>query len=155
LVDIDIPGKQTFRESDTLTAGNQVTVFETPFCKIGVAICYDIRFPELAEKMRKAGAEMFVYPGAFNTTTGPMHWELLARARAVDNQLYVACVSPSRNPDSKYQAWGHSSLVNPWGDVTATCDHTDAILVENVDLTKVREMRQSIPTSSQKRFDLY
>ena len=115
LFDIDVPGKITFKESDTLSAGNQLTVFDTPFCRIGLGICYDMRFPEQSQLMKDAGAEMIVFPGAFNLTTGPAHWELLLRGRAVDNQLYVAGVSPARNPSSDYKAWGHSTLVSPWG----------------------------------------
>ena len=72
-------------------------------------------------------------------TTGPAHWELLQRARAVDNQMYVAAVSPARNPASGYQAWGHSTLISPWGDVVATCDHEAAIVIADVDLNQVGE----------------
>jgi predicted amidohydrolase len=87
LFDIDIPGKITFRESEVLSAGNELTLVDTPFGKIGVAICYDVRFPELAMIAARKGAFLLLYPGAFNMTTGPLHWELLARARAVDNQV--------------------------------------------------------------------
>ena len=116
-----------------LIIGNNFTVFDTPYCKIGVGICYDMRFPELADVMRQQGAEMLIYPGAFNTTTGPAHWELLQRARAVDNQLWVATASPARNPASTYQAWGHSSLINPWGEVVATTGHDQDIVYGEVD----------------------
>ena len=81
LFDIDVPGKIRFKESETLTAGSEVTVVETKWGKIGVGICYDIRFPELAQLMAGRGARILCYPGAFNTTTGPAHWELLQRAR--------------------------------------------------------------------------
>ena len=155
LFDIDVPGGITFKESDTLTAGDAVTVFETPFAKIGVGICYDIRFPEQTMLMRNEGVDMVVFPGAFNMTTGPAHWELLQRARAVDNQVYVAAVSPARNPDSSYQAWGHSTLVGPWGDVLATCEHDPAIVVADVDVGRAAEIRQNIPVSKQKRKDMY
>jgi omega-amidase len=156
LFDIDVPGKITFKESDTLTGGDQVTVFDTPFCKIGVGICYDIRFPLLSMLMRQRGAQVLIFPGAFNLTTGPAHWELLQRGRAVDNQLYVAAVSPSRSKDEKgYQAWGHSTIVSPWGEVVATCEHGDAIVSAEIDLEKVDEMRRNIPTSTQIRNDLY
>ena len=79
---------------------------------------YDIRFPQYAHLLRLAGAHLLLYPGAFNMTTGPIHWELLAKARAVDNQAFVAVPSPARNPSAGYQAWGHSSVVDPWGKVT-------------------------------------
>ncbi|TMW63156.1 hypothetical protein Poli38472_002097 [Pythium oligandrum] len=155
LFDIDVPGRITFKESDTLSAGNTVTVVDTPYCKIGVAICYDIRFPELSMLMKNQGAKVIVFPGAFNLTTGPAHWELLQRARAVDNQLYVAAASPARGPEGGYQAWGHSSVVSPWGEVVATCGHTEAIVYADIELENVDEMRRNIPVSVQKRTDLY
>jgi omega-amidase len=155
LFDISVPGGITFKESDTLSAGNSVTVFETPYCKIGVGICYDLRFPQLASLMRDQGCKLLVYPGAFNTTTGPPHWELLQRGRAVDNQLYVATASPARNPDSKYQAWGHSSIVSPWGDVLATTEHGPDVVFAEIDLARPDEIRQNIPISKQGRHDLY
>ena len=87
------------------------------------------------------GANVIVYPGAFNTTTGPLHWELLQRGRAVDNQCWIATASPARNPDSDYQAWGHSSLVSPWGKIEATTEHGPDIVSAFVDLSQVDEIR--------------
>jgi omega-amidase len=93
--------------------------------------------------------------GAFNTVTGPVHWELLQRGRALDNQVFVATVSPARNPESKYQAWGHSSVVDPWGQVLATTEH-DAALVEcEIDIARVGDVRQSVPVTKQFRTDVY
>lgn len=155
LFDIDVPGKITFRESDTLSAGESITVFDTPFCKVGVGICYDIRFPELSMLMKQQGAKVLVFPGAFNLTTGPAHWELLQRGRAVDNQLYVAAASPARGPEGGYQAWGHSSVISPWGDVVATCGHGESIVYAEIDLEQVDEMRRNIPTATQARADIY
>ncbi|MED6185079.1 Omega-amidase, chloroplastic [Stylosanthes scabra] len=113
LFDIDIPGKITFFESKTLTAGETPTIVDTEVGRIGIGICYDIRFPELAMIYAARGAHLLCYPGAFNMTTGPLHWELLQRARATDNQLYVATCSPARDTGSSYVAWGHSTLVGP------------------------------------------
>lgn len=97
LFDIDVPGKITFKESETLTGGDKITLFDMEgYGKIGLGICYDIRFPEVAATAARKGAFAMIYPGAFNTTTGPLHWHLLARARAVDNQLYVIACSPPR-----------------------------------------------------------
>jgi len=155
LFDIDVPGGITFRESDTLSAGNAVTTFETDFGIVGIGICYDMRFPELAMIMRQKGCKLLVYPGAFNTTTGPHHWELLQRARATDNQLFVATASPARNPESKYQAWGHSSIVGPWGDVIATTEHDPALVVAEIDIGRADEIRTNIPISKQVRTDVY
>merc|ERR1719361_2583465 len=102
-----------------------MSVFDTGsdlFGMVGVGICYDIRFPEYALLLtKKYACNMLIYPGAFNLTTGPAHWELLQRARAVDNQCYVATASPSRDLDFSYHAYGHSTITGPWGDVLATC----------------------------------
>jgi omega-amidase len=92
LFDIDIPGKITFKESKTLTAGQDLTVVDTDVGRIGIGICYDIRFQELAMLYAARGAHLLCYPGAFNMTTGPLHWELLQRARAADNQVFRTLV---------------------------------------------------------------
>jgi len=156
LFDIDVPGGIKFKESDTLTGGKSLTSFETEYGKFGVGICYDIRFPELSQVMAlDNGCDFLCFPGAFNMTTGPLHWELLARARAVDNQAYVAVVSPARNPDSNYQAWGHSSVIDPWAKVISTCEEKEAIIYADVDLETVKTVRQSIPVRVQRRKDLY
>ncbi len=99
---------------------------------------------------------MLIYPGAFNTVTGPLHWELLQRARAVDNQLVVLTCSPARGSDPKaYQAWGHSSAISPWGRVLATTEHSPDIVRAEIDMREVNEMRTNIPVSKQKRRDIY
>merc|ERR1719223_2228013 len=93
---------------------------------------------------------LLICPGAFNTKTGPLHWELLQRARAVDNQVYVVTASPARNPDSGYQAWGHSSVIDPWGRVVATTEeHSDVVYAE-IDLSEVDKFRQNIPIRVQR-----
>ena len=150
----DIPGKMTFRESDTLTGGESLSLFDTPWGRIGLGICYDIRFPQLAALLREHGAHMLCYPGNFNTTTGPMHFELLACARAVDQQVFVATPAAAR-PESGYQAWGHSAVVSPWGEVLATTEHTPTIVYADIDLAQVDAVRQQVPVGYQKRDDLY
>ena len=103
-----------------------------------------------------------IFPGAFNLTTGPAHWELLQRARAVDGQCFVLTASPARVPRPEeeqkyphYSAWGHSTAVSPWGEVIASCDENPNVVVVDLDMKKVEEMRMAIPTSNQKRHDLY
>ena len=163
LFDIDVPGKITFFESDTLSPGNSYSHFETPFGTVGVGICYDIRFAEYAMVLcRDHNCRILVYPGAFNLTTGPAHWELLQRARANDNQCYVLTASPARSDAPKeegkyphYSAWGHSTATSPWGDVVATTDEKEGIVIADLDLSKVEEVRKSIPILQQKRPDLY
>ncbi|XP_069744817.1 omega-amidase NIT2 isoform X2 [Narcine bancroftii] len=155
LFDIDVPGKIRFQESETLSPGSSLCTFDTPYCKVGIGICYDMRFTELAQIYTQKGCQLLVYPGAFNMTTGPAHWELLQRARAVDNQVYVAAVSPARNEKSSYVAWGHSSIVNPWGEVLAKAGSEETIIYADIDLKYLSGIRQQIPILKQKRHDLY
>jgi omega-amidase len=138
LFDIDVPGKIRFQESEVLTGGTSLTDFDTEYGKFGIAICYDVRFPEMAMVAARKGAVAMIYPGAFNLTyifidiitsrTGPLHWELLARARAVDNQIYVAMCSPARDMDASYNAWGHSTIVDPNGEIVARAGHGEEII---------------------------
>jgi omega-amidase len=157
LFDIDIPGKMTFKESETLTGGNQLTMFEGPHgVKAGVAICYDMRFPEMAQIAQQEGARIMLYPAAFNTTTGPHHWELLQRARAIDNLMFVATASPARSESSDgYQAWGHSTVVDPWGEVIATTEHAEDIVYAQLNFDRQDEVRGQIPILTQKRTDVF
>jgi len=178
LFDIDIPGGITFRESDVLSPGNKVTVVDLPeYGKIAVAICYDIRFPELATIAARrggrgsgsgegqtgggggggdeAGAFALIYPGAFNLTTGPLHWKLLGQARAVDNQIYVALCSPARDMGATYHAWGHSLVVDPMAQVLVELDEAEGIAVAELSADKVENTRKGIPLHDQRRWDVY
>ena len=161
LFDLDIPGEISFRESDTLAAGADLTVADTAIGRIGVGICFDMRFPELAAVCASRGASMLVYPGAFNTVTGPLHWELLQRARAVDNQLFVLTCSPARDVDAKkksppaYEAWGHSTVVGPFAEILATTDEHESIVVAECDLEHIAIRRRNMPLETQRRGDLY
>ncbi|XP_026854648.2 omega-amidase NIT2 [Electrophorus electricus] len=155
LFDINVPGKIRFQESEILSPGNSLSMFETPYCKVGIGICYDLRFAELAQIYAKKGCQLLIYPGAFNMTTGPAHWELLQRARAVDNQVYVATASPARDETASYVAWGHSSVINPWGEVITKAGSDEAIVYADIDLQYLADVRQQIPVTKQKRDDLY
>ncbi|KAB8204329.1 carbon-nitrogen hydrolase [Aspergillus parasiticus] len=156
LFDIDIPGKITFKESEVLSPGNQLTIVDLPdYGKIGLAICYDIRFPEAAMIAARKGAFALIYPGAFNMTTGPMHWSLLARARAVDNQLYVGLCSPARDMDATYHAWGHSLIANPAAEVLVEAEDKETIVYADLDNDTIQSTRKGIPVYTQRRFDLY
>lgn len=156
LFDIDIPGKITFRESDVLTPGDQITVIDLPeYGKIAVAICYDVRFPELGTIASRKGAFALIYPGAFNLTTGPMHWELLARARAVDNQIYVVMCSPARDMTAAYHAYGHSMIVDPLAKVLGEAEDKEIIIEAELEGEKLDETRRNIPLNTQRRFDVY
>ena len=155
LFDINITGGQYFRESDTLTPGDQATVFETEFGLAGLCICYDFRFPELARKMVLAGAQLIIVPGAFNQTTGPAHWELLFRSRAVDNQVFTLGCAPARNPASSYQSWGHSILAGPWGNVLVQLGDQPGDFLETLDFSIVEKVRSELPLLQHRRPELY
>ena len=145
LFDIDVDGGQYFRESDVLSAGEKITVFDTEFGKMGVCICFDIRFPDLFIKMRKAGARMVFVPAAFNMTTGPVHWETLFKSRALDQQIFVLGCSPARDETASYVAYGHSILTDPWGCVLCELGAEEGILTAQVDLDRVDSVRRQIP----------
>ena len=146
LFDINVPGKIRFQESEVLTGGQTLTDFDTDYGKFGVAICYDVRFPEMAMIAARKGAVAMIYPGAFNLTytlslsdetnesTGPLHWELLARARAVDNQIYVAMCSPARDMNASYNAWGHSTIVDPNGEILARAGEGEEIIYADLSI---------------------
>ena len=156
LFDIDIPGKIKFKESDVLSGGSKITIVDLPeYGKIGLAICYDIRFPESAMIAARRDCFLMVYPGAFNTITGPLHWSLLGRARAVDNQVYVALCSPARDLQATYHAWGHSMIVNPNGQVLTEVGESEAILYADLDGKVIEDIRMGIPLRMQRRFDVY
>ena len=155
LFDVDIKGRIRFIESEIFRPGDQATVIDTAFCKIGIGICYDARFPEYFRRLALMGARLVVLPGTFNMTTGPAHWELTMRARALDNQLYFAAVSPARDPEGPYVAYGHSCVVNPWGEVLGSLDEKKGILHSQIDLDYVEEVREQLPLLKQRRPELY
>lgn len=160
LFDIDIPGKMTFQESLTLTGGDRVSIFECSLGRFGLGICYDMRFPELAAIAARLGAGAMIYPGAFNTTTGPRHWELLQRCRAMDNQIYVIACSPARASEEEikagsYPAWGHSTVTDPWAQVVATTEEQETIVRWTLQPEVVEEVRKGIPITRQRRYDVY
>ena len=155
LFDIDVKGKIYFKESDTLSAGNDFTIINTDLATIGIGICYDIRFVELSRIMALEGAEILIFPGAFNLTTGPAHWELLFRSRALDNQVYAIGVAPALDEDASYNSYGHSIAVNPWGEVIEELDYNEELKIVKIDLDEIKRVREEIPVLRNRRTDLY
>ena len=155
LFDIAVKGGQCYQESATLTAGGQITVFDTEFGKMGICICFDCRFPEIVRLMTLRGARMILVPAAFNMTTGPAHWELMFRGRAVDNQCYMIGTSDARDEQAGYVSWGHSLVVSPWGDVVAQMDEKPGIQITEIDMDRVEAIREQLPLLSARRTDLY
>lgn len=155
LFDIQVDGGQHFRESETLTAGNEVTVFDTEFGRIGVCICFDFRFQELAKAMGDRGAELIVVPAAFNMTTGPAHWELMFRQRAVDNQIFTLGVAPARDEGAEYVSYANSILADPWGTVLARAGEREETLIAEIDFARCGSIRNQLPIRSARREELY
>ena len=155
LFDIDVKGGQRFMESDTLTAGDEVTVFDTAFGKMGICICFDIRFPELSRMMALQGAKLILVPAAFNMTTGPAHWEISYRMRALDNQCFFAATSAARDMTASYHAYGHSMITDPWGAVVHEMDEKPGIAVTRIDLDRTEEIREQLPLLKARRPELY
>lgn len=155
LFDIDVAGGQRFFESDTLTPGDQITTFETEFGVMGLCICFDLRFEELARCMALRGAKCIFVPAAFNMTTGPAHWELMFRQRAVDNQCFTVGVSPARNTEASYVAYGNSIAVDPWGAVLCRAEGEAAVLYADLDFSRMEAVRTQLPIFSARRTDLY
>lgn len=155
LFDIDVKGGQYFKESDTLTPGDQVTVFDTEFGRMGLCICYDFRFPELARLMVDEGAQVIIVPAAFNMTTGPLHWELMFRQRAVDNQVYTIGAAPARDLNAGYHSWGHSIAADPWGKVLMEMEEKPAVKVVELELDEVKKVREQLPLLKHRRGDIY
>jgi len=155
LFDIDVTGGQTFKESDTLTAGDHDTVFDTEFGRMGVMLCFDIRFPELARMMVNDGAKAIFVPAAFNMTTGPAHWELSFRTRALDNQIYMIGCAPMRDESAGYISWGHSIVTDPWGRVIDMLDEKEGVLLTELDLDYEEQVREELPLLKSRRKDMY
>lgn len=154
LFDVDIPGKITFKESDIFTAGNKIDVIPHPQLPFAVLICYDCRFPEWAKLASLKGAKMLVIPAAFSLKTGKDHFELLMRCRAVDNQVYVIAASPARNPKASFQVWGHSMIVNPWGEIIAKGGSEEEVIFASLDLSIIDKIREEMPLLKQTRVKL-
>lgn len=155
LFDIDVKGGIRFMESDTLSPGDSLTILNTTLGKIGVGICYDIRFPKMFAAMADAGVHLVALPGAFNMVTGPAHWDILIKSRALDNQIYFAACSPARDPDAKYRAYGHSCISTPWGEYCAAAAAAETVVIGDVDPAYAEQIRAEIPVREQQRKDVY
>ena len=133
----------------------RTTLVDTPFGKVGVAICFDVRFAELFRILALEGARLVVVPAAFNMTTGPAHWELLFRARALDNQCFLAGCAPARDATAGYVSYAHSPVCDPWGRVLAPAQATTDLLLCDIYLAETDAVRAQIPDLRARRPDLY
>ena len=153
LFDVNIPGGTVCRESSVLSPGQEMTVIKVAGMTLGIGICYDMRFPELSRLMSLAGAEILIFPAVFGLTTGPAHWELTLRARAVDNQVFVVGAAPANL--SGGQVYGHSMIVDPWGKIIAMAGSDERMLVVEVNLGMMDKVRRELPLLKQRREDIY
>lgn len=148
LFDAELSSNQIYNESATTEPGNRVVVVETPVGNVGLAVCYDIRFPELFRALANLGADIIAIPAAFTSFTGQAHWELLARARAVENFCYVIGANQVGRHANGRETYGNSLIVEPWGSVVATLPaQKPGIVVAEIDLDYMREKRKAIPVA--------
>lgn len=144
LFDVDIPGKVRSCESVVFTPGDRSLTVDAGFVKFGVALCFDIRFPQLFIEMAKDGAEIIFVPAAFSSRTGPDHWELLNRARALDAQVFVAGTDIAANEEAPFPGHGYSCVTDPWGRIVAGAGPEEEILMASIDTERVTETRQGL-----------
>ncbi|MEM6791521.1 MAG: carbon-nitrogen hydrolase family protein [Myxococcota bacterium] len=153
LFDVDVPGGLTINESDSIAAGDEVVVADTPLGRIGLTICYDLRFPELYRALVDRGAELLAVPSAFTLTTGKDHWHVLLRARAIETQCWVLAPAQwgTHDPAGKRRSYGHSLIIDPWGCVVADRGQGVGLALAEVDRRRVAEVRQSMPVAAHRR----
>jgi len=153
LFDVAVPPDVFFQESATVAPGSEPVLVETPLGQLGLTICYDLRFPELYRELGRRGAELLAVPSAFTLTTGKDHWEPLMRARAIENQCYVlAPAQHGRHDDGGLRhSWGHAMIVDPWGHVVALAADGPGIAVAEIDLARLRRVRQHLPALAHRR----
>jgi len=152
LFDVDVPDVR-FAESDTCKPGNDVVVVETPLGRIGLSICYDLRFPELYRLLVGQGAEILAVPSAFTLTTGKDHWEPLLRARAIENQCWLLAPAQHGHHDDGglRRSWGHAMIIDPWGLVAACAPDGPGVAFAEIDLDRAHRVRRSMPVQQHRR----
>jgi predicted amidohydrolase len=145
LFDVRIPGGAEFQESKTVAAGKEPVVVETPWTRVGLSICYDVRFPELYRALGTLGARVVVVPAAFTLHTGKDHWHTLLRARAIENQVYVLAAGQYGRHNEKRVCYGHSVIVDPWGTVIAEAADREGVIVGEIDPAFQDKVRRELP----------
>lgn len=156
LFDIDVPGELVFKESDAIASGNQLVVAECSGFRLGMSICFDLRFPEMYRALSLKGATVFAIPSAFSAATGRAHWEVLIRARAIENHTFVVAAAQAGTTAEGIATFGHSMIVGPWGDVLAYSNSDgEDVLVATLDLDEVARRRSQINVMNLRRPQLY
>lgn len=154
LYDVSLPGSSEFyRESDTFMAGDSLAVTDTPLGRLGMSICYDLRFPELYRTLQSKGSELIVVPSAFTARTGKAHWHVLLRARAIENLCYILAPNQGGAHANGRATYGHSMIVNPWGEILAEADPGEAIIHARLDRDALHDMRGRFPVLEHGRWN--
>jgi deaminated glutathione amidase len=152
LFDVQVSDNQkSYCESKYTKAGTQVTSFQTPWAKVGLAICYDLRFPELFRKLQQTGCELIIVPAAFTAKTGAAHWDLLTRTRALENLCYLVSSAQGGHHTNGRETWGHSNIVSPWGELLAEIEFGEGILISELDFGLQKQIRKEFPVLDHKR----
>lgn len=154
LFDVDLPATRLL-ESKATTAGDEVVVVDSPVGALGPTICYDLRFPELYRLLAERGADVLLVPAAFTLTTGKEHWEVLLRARAIENQCYVAAAAQTGRHNERRESFGHAMIIDPWGTVIAQCRDGEGIAVADIDTDWLARVRARMPVWQHRRPDVY
>lgn len=154
LFDVDLPTGESLRESHAYDGGNEAVIAETPFGRVGLTICYDVRFPHLYRLLAKAGAELLTVPSAFTGPTGEAHWHVLLRARAIETGSFVLAAAQGGTHESGRQTYGHSLIVSPWGEVLAEAGTEPQLLMADIDVASVAQARRRIPALTHDRIFL-
>lgn len=150
--DVDLPGGESYRESASVRPGEAAVVADTPFGRLGLSICYDLRFPQLFRTLARAGADIITVPAAFTVPTGRAHWETLLRARAIETGAFVLAPAQGGAHEDGRATWGHSLVIDPWGEVVARRDDdATGVLMADLDMSAVGRARAAIPSLSHDR----
>jgi predicted amidohydrolase len=151
LFDVAIPDGATYRESGSVEAGGEPVAVETPWGGLGLTVCYDVRFPELYRALAQKGVRMIAVPAAFTLHTGRDHWHVLLRARAIENLAFVLAAAQYGRHNAKRVTYGHSMIVNPWGQVLAECADAEGVAVAELDFDYQDRVRQELPSLHHRR----
>jgi len=151
LFDVEVGDGQTYRESAAVAPGTEVVVAEAPLGKVGLSVCYDLRFPELYRKQSEQGAMLLTVPAAFTLATGKDHWEVLLRARAIENQAYVIAPAQQGKHPKDRLTWGHAMIVDPWGLVTARASEGEGLALAELDRALIDRVRRTLPALQHRR----
>ncbi|MCE2572114.1 carbon-nitrogen hydrolase family protein [Motilimonas eburnea] len=143
--------KGAYQESATFKPGNHITCVSTPTLNVGLSICYDLRFPALFQQLRMAGAQVIMVPAAFTYTTGQAHWLPLLQARAIETQCYIVAANQGGAHSFERKTWGHSCIIDPWGDVIGQLTTGEGVLTAPIDLVKLAQIRNSMPILEHQR----